>query len=113
MNWNDMTPRERDALVHLHVMPHDIDDTLDIEDGIFAAGPHMPRYSTDHNAVALVRAEIAQRELSRRFIIELFAIVSGLDAGPLVVSNDYVWLLLNASPAQQCLAALRAKGVSV
>lgn len=91
-----LTPR---GLMRYYEQPH----------GLWLFRPWQP--SADHNVVALVRAEIGRRELGRRFIIELYAIVSGLEGGEVVTPNDYVWALLNASPAQQCRAALKAVGV--
>ena len=62
----------------------------------------VPHYSTDHNAVALVRAEIVRRCRDEVFIVELAEMFLG-----------DVFALMTATPEQQCIAALRAVGKEV
>lgn len=59
-----------------------------------------PRYSTSHDAVALVRAEIERRGMERQFLSEMIAIVG--------YTEWTAWRSMNASPEQQCWAALAA-----
>ena len=54
-------------------------------------------YSTDHEAVAEVRAEIERRGLELEFTRNLR-----------LVGPNVIWASLNATPEQQCRAALAA-----
>ncbi len=62
-------------------------------------GVVIPNYSTSHNAVALVRAEIERRGLERQFLSEMIAIVG--------YTEWTAWRSMNATPEQQCRAALK------
>lgn len=62
--------------------------------------PLVPHYSTSHDAVATVRAEIERRGLERQFLSEMIAIVG--------YTEWTAWRIINASPEQQCRAALKA-----
>ena len=78
----------------------------------------LPRYTTDYNAVALVREEIARRGLQAAFVQALVELVA-----PFIQNDrfdewtdettDALFALVNATPDQQCRAALRAVGVDV
>lgn len=60
----------------------------------------VPRFSTSHDAVATVRAEIERRGLEPKFVRQLIAMVG--------YSDRTTWRILNASPEQQSRAALKA-----
>lgn len=62
----------------------------------------VPAYSTSHDAVAEVRAEIERRGLVDAFVGQLYTLVG---VSP---CTTLMWRLLNASPEQQCRAALAA-----
>lgn len=65
-------------------------------------GQHVPAYSTDHNACQLVRAVIESLGLRNEFMEHLQDLV---DVWPSLSLN---WRILNATPEQQCRAALKA-----
>ena len=65
----------------------------------------VPYYSIDLNYTALVRAEIERRGLVGMFLIEL---TTAIDPGVTVGPYDRQWAFFNASPEQQCRAALKA-----
>lgn len=78
--------------------PRDGDDVLSDSD----------EYSTDRNAAAEVLAEIERRGIVEDFIANMYDEVLQLNCD--TMKNDF--RLLNATPRQLCLAALRAVGDS-
>lgn len=115
MGWNDLTPREMDALVAKHVMGYEFvkpthgacctcqncgkayEDCLGCE------------YSTIREHVLAVEEEIERRgwECSNRYSLALYELVSWT-----LPTNPY-WALIRAAPHLRCHAALMAVGVDV
>lgn len=73
----------------------------------------IPPYTTDHNAAAEVRAEIARRRLHGDFLGHLGSILEVAIPVAKGIGLKSLWELTNATPEQQCRAALRAVGVEV
>jgi hypothetical protein len=71
----------------------------------------VPHYSTDHNACAQMRARIAEMGLIPTFIM-LLARKQEMPRSSEWTTKD-LWWLINATPEQQCRAALQAVGVDV
>ena len=69
----------------------------------------VPRFSTSHDAVATVRAEIERRGLRGHFVYAL-AKQFGFSFEIEPFDEIAVWIFLNATPEQQCRAALAAVG---
>lgn len=63
----------------------------------------VPRYSSNYNAICEVRAEIERRGLQNHFCSILDDMTND-DPGMLIDA----WAFLNATPEQQCRAALKA-----
>lgn len=104
MNWNDFPPRQRDAMVHMDAMRHSVVDTLiHTDDEGFTAGEEVPHYSTDATAADAMEDELARQGLEDVYLVELAC----------VVGASRVQALYSATPAQRCLAALRAKGIAI
>ena len=77
----------------------------------------VPRYTLHSEQIAAVRQEIARRELRDEFIRALIVVV-GIDIEHAATHTWYasekdLFALVNATPEQQCLAALRACGVDI
>ncbi len=121
MQWDEMKPRERDALVtekvmewrKSYAMPGSAIWSWYLPDNTYAVCDRHPHYTTDHNAAAEVRAEIARRRLHGDFLGHLGSILEVAIPVAKGIGLKSLWELTNATPEQQCRAALRAVGVEV
>lgn len=91
MKWEDLTQLQKDVLVAKHVFGYD---------PIVAVSRN---YSTDATDADAMEDEIARQGLAVRYV-EALAHVTG--ASRIEAVHD-------ATPDQRCLAALRAKGVTI
>lgn len=104
-----LTPEEIDRLVATQVMGWTVKD--DEINYYYHASGHYKRHgsewhpSTDHNDMALVRAEIQKRGLQNDFARRVCDMTNWENRNS---SANYWWHLLNATPRQQCHAALLA-----
>jgi len=136
MDWREMSEHERDVMVAKAmgcyvrrndkgrfdlVIPHGINQIDFVaEDAPWRASP---RYTTDHSAVAAVRAEVERRRIWADYIRALLPLVAPdtyplSDINPharnlLVLNYTGLWCIANAMPDQQCLAFVRACGKEV
>lgn len=112
INWYELTPRQKDALIAEHIYGldpllgrHGLHENGDIE---YSMGyPHghdtALNYSTDASAADVMEDEIDRQGLEDRYLVNLAAIYGNVR----IVALHY------ATADQRCLAALRAKGVEV
>jgi hypothetical protein len=121
MTWEEMTPRERDALVGERAFAYTVDWEFDApcvkalcdqydEWGI------LPHYTADLTAARLVEDEIERRGLQSVYAVHLMTLLCGgwaNNEGLYILEEDDLWTLLRATPEQRCRAALRAMGVEV
>ena len=93
--YHNMTDREIDALVSERLFGN--------APQYIGGKPHYltDPYSSDDNAVRLVRDRIAERGLQEEFI-------RGIKPGPSKSYPGQVFCFMQATPRQQCIAALMA-----
>lgn len=112
MKWEDLTKRQRDALVAEHIYGrdpllgrHGLHENGDIE---YSWGyPHghdtAPCYSTDASVADAMENELVQQGLEDIYLVKLAHICG----------TNRIAALCNATPEQRCHAALRSKGVDI
>jgi len=135
--WDEMTPRERDALVAGAMnapLPNPCDGFVYDMDGVLrctacgyrgtwgmAAARHGAQslhYTTDHNACRLVEDAVKQQQGFYTYTEKLIDLVCpdlwkhGLGDEDIFLHNEIGKLIL-ATPDQRCRAACRAMGVEV
>ncbi len=72
-----------------------------------AAWGSMPRFSTDDNAVRLVRDRVAELGLQKKYAVAFFLVVFPGRTEMVMQWEDF-WAFMQATPRQQCEAALKA-----
>lgn len=122
--WDEMKPRERDALVAAKIMEWSESALRYVrtEDGDYFSGEDgLPDYTTDYNACREVEDRIERQGLQESYLNALVHICDP-DAHPqddldmwrvTSVRTDNLWSLVHGAPEQRCRAALRAMGVAV
>jgi hypothetical protein len=122
--WSELTPRERDALVAEQVFEHKLDyefaETMGaptvpaLRDGHDEWGI-LPSYTTDDNDCRLVRKGMHRRDRAYFYLLELYRIAcESPDMAQIRKLHFWeCWYMMDATPDQHCLAALRALGVKV
>src|SRR5690349_5132538 len=114
-DYYKLTDRELDALVAERVMGWEVGGFGDFrsyrqQSGAATIVGLIPRFATNDNAARLVRNRIAELGLTKEYMVGIAQEVwpVGTPASDFKGADDFAFRMHNATPRQQCIAALRA-----